>query len=128
MAYGMQQLRKAGQAIRKADDAYAGAIRGALDKAPNSVKVIGSMGAGLPITYKPEPSTQAEIRRDAPEYTDKQVSQHQNAEMAMAYGLLGVNAGVRYGIPLTAAGLALNALSHQFGGQADQQERGQLPL
>ena len=43
----------------------------------------------------------------------------------------GANLGVRYGLPaagVTLAGKALYDLTVAFGGGADQQERGQLPL
>ena len=116
MAYGMQQLRKAGKALQDFDRDYADRARadfGGEQKAP-----LKSMLGGTPLS---EPVQ--DFKADGPLGT------------ALGYatiaGIYGSNAGYRYGLPaagLTLAGKGLYDLTAQFGNAADYQEPGQLSL
>ena len=115
MAYGMQQLRKAGKAIQNFDRAYADRARADFgdDKAPLK-SMLGGTALSEPIQ---------DFKADGP------------VGKALGYatiaGLYGSNAGYRYGLPaagLTLAGKGLLDLTAQFGNVADYQEPGQLSL
>ena len=104
----MDQLRKAGQAIRDMDNAYAEKVRNAVKGAPSAISVPVSIGAGMPVTYRPEPSTPDEIRSSSRRpMTDEEVKNHQGKEVLLGNGIIGLNATARYVVPTAAAGLAL---------------------
>ena len=139
MAYGMEQLRKAGQAMRNFDDAYAKKVRGMYDKAPAAIAVPGQVMSGTPIMHKPQISSKEQMRQ--PGYTQGvpkdreptagEMFRHQAIEGTMAVGVMGANFASRYALPaggVTLAGKALYDLTTSFGGAADQQEPGQLPM
>ena len=124
-------LRKAGQAIRNFDDAYVDKVNEVL---PGPIKVPGMMIAGLPATYAAENVQTPQMRamdiarnRGGPA-SPGQIQRQQAIETALFEGLRGVNVGVRYGIPITAAGMTLNALTSAFGGPADEPEPNTLTI
>ena len=111
----MEQLRKAGAAIRSFDDAYSEKIRGMYDNANPAVQAAGYMvGGGHP-----------SLRRAEPEGAEGIVGK------ALEYGIPAVNAVPKYVLPaagVTLAGQGLYDLTNQFGGVADMQEPSQLSL
>ena len=116
MAYGMNQLRKAGKALQDFDTAYAErAARdmGGIEKSPMKV-MLGGTSLSEPIQ---------DFQADS--VLDKVLG------YGAAAGVYGTNAGYRYGLPaagLTLAGKGLYDLTAAFGNSADYQEPGQLSL
>ena len=126
MAYGMDQLRKAGKAISDFDTAYANKISEGVKA--NMAKGgplamtegIRGMTSGIPIKdiYN-RPDNKPE---NAKEYIEN--AGYENAVML-------ANVASRYALPaggVTLAGKALIDLTSYFGGPADQQEPGQLSM
>ena len=125
MAYGMQQLRKAGKALGDFDAAYAGKIEeGVL---ANMATMPGPRGVlegfrGL---------TSAAPIRDTMKWHGAETPQEYIQAGALNAGVAAANIASRYALPaggVTLAGKALYDLTTQFGGVADQQEPGQLSL
>ena len=114
MAYGMQQLRKAGAALRSMDDAYSLRIAEMYPDTPAGA--MGKLfGGGMPSTKR------AEMTSAEPGTVD----------VAMSYALPAINAVPKYVLPaagVTLAGKALVDLTTRFGGPADGQEPNQLSL
>ena len=122
MAYGIGQLRKAGDLLNKLDQGYSQKIvdmyMGPEDK-PRSYTdnpVLGTaagigaiFGGGTPICCTG--ITGENGRRSVME---------QSAAISSAVA--------KYGAPLAGAGLALQGISEVYGGQADMPEANQLPL
>jgi hypothetical protein len=103
MAYGMDQLRKAGQAIRDMDDAYS--LRIANMYPDTKAGVVGQMfGGGMPSTRP------AEVMSAEPGAIDK----------AMSYALPAINAVPKYVLPaagVTLAGKGLVDMANVIGQQ-----------
>ena len=115
MAYGMEQLRKAGRALDKFDRAYASKIASNID--PHK-KPIAEIGSAVPIA-----DALLGGRADTP--TEKALL------VAMNAGVAGMNVASRYALPaggITLAGKALYDLTVEFGGLADQPEPNQLSM
>ena len=117
MAYGMQQLRKAGKALLDADERYANKVGESINP---KTQPIAELTRAVPIRHMLEPSnatTRAEKVIDA----------------AMVGGITTANVAARYALPaggITLAGKGLYDLTMKlaYGGPADQQEKGQLSL
>jgi hypothetical protein len=115
MAYGMGQLRKAGQALADMDRAYAGKVESHIDV--NKQPLVG-MGSTVPL---------ADVF--TPGQADSQAEKVLLA--AMDAGVLTANVASRYALPaggITLAGKGLYDLTTQFGGPADGQEPNQLSM
>ena len=134
MAYGMEQLRKAGSAIRRFDDAYSKKIGDFYeDRFENSDKTavdIAKATAGL-MFGGATPST----RKLGIEVSVGADGKENKMERALA-NVLDIampieSAVVKYALPaggVTLAGKALYDLTVQFGGMADQPEPNQLSM
>ena len=108
----LNQLRKAGEGLRKMDDAYSGKIASMYQGANPAVQAAAYMvGGAHPSLRKAEPEGATGI-----------------AKAAMEYGIPAANAVPKYILPVTGAGLALKGLSDVFGGQADQPEPNTLTI
>ena len=121
-------IRKAGDAIRSFDDAYAQKVL----KGPPLTAMLG----GAPLTYGIQPSPAKELAMGmaaelkGPASKD-QIQRHQAIEYAMGAGLMATSAGYRYGLPaagVTLAGVGIHELAQKFGGPGDTQEPNQLSL
>ena len=115
MAYGMQQLRKAGKALQGFDTAYADRVRKGMGGEKDSPMKV--MLGGQPLSS---------IRYEGAE----SLTDHLQGSAFVA-GVGATNVGYRYGLPaagLTLAGKGLLDLTAQFGNAADYQEPGQLSL
>jgi len=120
MAYGKEQLRKAGDLLNRFDQGYSQKIvdmyMGPKDN-PRSYTdnpVLGTaagigaiFGGGTPIRRPKAGSQNVQTMEDVAAVS---------------------SAVAKYGVPLAGAGLALQGLSATFGGQADTPEPNQLPL
>ena len=125
MAYGMQQLRKAGEAMRGFDTAYADKIEKGVQE--NMAKMPGPRGVleGFRGMTSAVPLDQIYVDQGASNAKERAIS------IAMNTGVFAANVGSRYMLPaggVTLAGKGLYDLTTMFGGQADQQEPGQLSL
>jgi len=125
MAYGMQQLRKAGKALQDFDTAYADKIEKGVQE--NMANMPGPRGVleGFRGMTSAVPLDQIYVDQGASNAKEKAMS------IAMNTGVFAANVGSRYMLPaggLTLAGKGLYDLTTQFGGTADQQEPGQLSL
>ena len=115
MAYGMQQLRKAGKALQDFDTAYADRAEkdmGGAHKSPLKVMLGGSPLQSIG-------------------YDEAENIKEHAMGIAFTAGVGATNVGYRYGLPaagLTLAGKGLYDLTASFGTQADYQEPGQLSL
>ena len=150
MAYGMQQLRKAGQYLKDFDRAYAEKARGGMvDDDPRIAQygtpladIMGSdrarymaenaqpgqwMGGDI-ATETVNPWTGArEAAVPVSAIDDLGVWHHRMMDASQ----MAQNVAVRYGLPaggLTLAGAGLYDLTASFGNGADYPEEGQLPL
>ena len=115
MAYGMEQLRRAGRAIADADRAYANRVASHID--PHKQPLL-ELGSAVPIADALH-GGQADTR------TEKALL------AAMNMGVAGMNVASRYALPaggVTLAGKALMDLTAYFGGPGDQQEPNQLSM
>ena len=134
MAYGMQQLRKAGQAIKDFDAAYA--ARASRDMGGEELAPTRTTLGGQPLFGQQSYTTRAERNADAQQVRGRDANMLEHlvgdiGERVMVGGMIGTNAGYRYGLPaagLTLAGKGLYDLTAQFGNAADYQEPGQLSL
>lgn len=122
MAYGMQQLRKAGDLLNRLDEGYSQKIvdmyMGPEDK-PRSYTdnpVLGT-AAGIGSVF----GGGTPLRRADDQLDDRDIQTMQNVAAV-------TSAVAKYGAPLAGAGLALQGISDTFGGQADTPEPNQLPL
>ena len=116
MAYGKEQLRKAGEAIRSFDDSYSAKIR-EMYKGKGGVAgvAMGFMGG--------HPSFRKGEVKDAPG--------GQVGRAIAEYSLPAINAVPKYVLPaagVTLAGKGLYDLATQFGGAADYPEPNQLSM
>ena len=133
MAYGMQQLRKAGDFIKDLDVKYA--ERAARDMGGDPASVGVQLG-GQPLSSKIELTSNAERNEASQRFRGRDASALEHlmlggAEAAVVGGVIATNAGYRYGLPaagLTLAGKGLYDLTAAFGNSADYQEPGQLSL
>ena len=119
MAYGMQQLRKAGEAMQSFDDAYSAKIREMYKGKGGAAGVAMGFMGGHPTFRK------GEVKRQATGPVG------QAGEVAMEYALPAINAVPKYVLPaagVTLAGKGLYDLTVQFGGTADQPEPNQLSM
>ena len=115
MAYGLEQLRKAGKALDNFDRAYANKVASRIDPHKHP---IAEMGSAVPISDALQGGS-----ADTP--TEKALL------VAMNAGVAGMNVASRYALPaggVTLAGKALYDLTMQFGGVADQPEPNQLSM
>ena len=118
MAYGMQQLRKAGKFLGDMDAKYAKAVQG-------TIKDRDSMQGGL------RELTSASPLRDTMQWHGAETRNEYLQAAALNTAVGTANVASRYMLPaggVTLAGKALYDLTTQFGGVADQQEPGQLSL
>ena len=114
MAYGMQQLRKAGEFLGQIDDKVQGAARYVLGERDGKFQGEGHLKtAAAGLGYAMHSSRQQVRAGGSPKWEQD------------AY-LLGTRAAQAGG--LTAAGYALAQLTTQFGGPADQPEPNQLSM
>lgn len=115
----MQQLRKAGKYLLDKDQQYAQAVATKLGK-----------HAGGPVGFV----STVPLRDTLPNPADRADTRAEKVALAaMSAGVGAANVGTRYALPaagVTLAGKGLYDLTMQlaYGGQADQQERGQLKL
>ena len=115
MAYGMEQLRKAGRAISDFDRAYAQKLGERID----------------PHTQPFREMTQAVPLSDIYKGIEADSQVENVLGHVAATGVGAANAAVRYALPaggVTLAGVALMELAEQFGGPADQPEPMQLTM
>ena len=115
MAYGMEQLRRAGRAIADADRAYANRVASHIDPHKQPLLEIGS---AVPL---------ADVFKGG--HADSQTEKLMMD--AMSVGVAGMNVASRYALPVggvTLAGKALMDLTAYFGGPGDQQEPNQLSM
>ena len=122
MAYGMGQLRKAGDLLNRLDQGYSQKIvdmyMGPEDK-PRSYTdnpVLGTAAGIGAIFGGGTPMKRMDITGD----NDRRSLMENSAAVSSAVA--------KYGAPLAGAGLALQGISATFGGQADMPESNQLPL
>ena len=119
MAYGMEQLRKAGRALDKFDRAYA-------DKADRrSMPIEGQLGHAVPI------SEAANYIQLPPNAAAEQPMAATAARHLGNAALVGANVASRYALPaggVTLAGAALLDLTAAFGGGADRPEPNTLTM
>ena len=107
MAYGMEQLRKAGDFLNNLDTKYATRVTkdmGGAHKSPLKVMLGGSPMSSIG-------------------YDDAQTAKEHAMGIAFTAGVGATNAGYRYGLPaagLTLAGKGLYDLTAQFGNAEDQ--------
>ncbi len=117
MAYGMGQLRKAGQALADMDRAYANKIASHIDP---QKQPLAEMGSAVPLS---DIFTSETARAD---------SQVEKALLgATQVGVLSANVLSRYALPaggITLAGKGLLDMTAQFGGPGDGQEPNQLSM
>ena len=125
MAYGREQLRKAGKALQSFDTAYADMIeKGVLDNMKNMPGPRGVLEGFRGMTSA-VPLDKIFVDQGAENAKERALS------IAMNTGVFAANVGSRYLLPaggVTLAGKGLYDLTAQFGGVADQQEPGQLSL
>ena len=114
----LNQLRKAGEGLRKMDDAYSGKIASMYQGANPAVQAAAYMVGGA------HPS----FRKAEPDYRDGASKMEQMLGNAAQYAIPAANAVPKYILPVTGAGLALKGLSDVFGGQADQPEPNTLTI
>ena len=125
MAYGMDQLRKAGRALQSFDTAYADKIEAGVMKNLESMPGPRGVLEGFRGMTSAVPLDQIYVDQGASNAQERAMS------IAMNTGVFAANAASRYALPaggVTLAGKALYDLTTQFGGIADQQEQGQLSL
>ena len=114
MAYGMGQLRKAGQALADMDRAYANKVASHIDPKKHPLAEMGS-AAPLVDIFGGTADSQAESIMLG----------------AMNTGVMAANVASRYALPaggVTLAGKGLYDLAVGFGGPADGQEPNQLSM
>ena len=125
MAYGREQLRKAGKALQNFDTGYADKIeKGVLDNMENMPGPRGVLEGFRGMTSA-VPLDKIFVDQGAENAQERALS------IAMNTGVFAANVGSRYLLPaggMTLAGKGLYDLTTQFGGIADQQEPGQLSL
>ena len=110
MAYGREQLRKAGNFATKVDDAYSSKIQNMY------------MGSD-PTAHVSIPQALASAYLGGTPMSERGKD--------IAAGSAYTSAAAKYGAPVagvTAAGMALVDLTSRFGSRADYQEEGQLPM
>lgn len=102
-------IRKAGQQVRNFDDAYAskladyiGSFNTVKPSAGQNAQVAAGLLAGVPATRKFAVEESNDVLRGL-----------------MEYGLPAVNAGVRYGVPLAAAGVVADAAGQLYEQASD---------
>ena len=118
MAYGREQLRKAGKFATKADEGFSSGIVNmymGTDENPRSYADNPMLGtaAGLAAIYLGGTPMSARGKKEA------------------APGAAYTSAAAKYGATtagVTAAGMALIDLTSRFGSRADYPEEGQLPM
>ena len=118
MAYGMNQLRKAGRYILDADAAYAKAVENSIS---NTDSVLGGL-RGM---------TSAAPLRDTLTLHGAETGREYAQAAALNTGIAAANIASRYMLPaggVTMAGKGLYDLTVAFGGMADQPEPNQLSL
>ena len=125
MAYGMQQLRKAGKALSDFDTAYAARIeKGVLD---NMANMPGPRG----VLEGFRGMTSAVPLKDTMKWHGAEDTKEYIQAAALNTGVAAANVASRYMLPaggVTLAGKGLYDLTTMFGGAGDQQEPGQLSL
>ena len=118
MAYGINQLRKAGKFLGDLDAAYA-------EKVQSGIKNRGTMRSGLHELLSASPI------RDTMQWHGAETRYEYLQAAALNTTVGAANVASRYMLPaggVTLAGKALIDLTNSFGGAADQQEPGQLSL
>ena len=114
MAYGMQQLRKAGELLGQVDDKVQGAARYVLGERDGKFEGEGHLKTAGAYLGNVMHSSRQQVRAGgSPEW-------EQNAYLV---GTRAMQAG-----GLTAAGYALAQMATQFGGPADRPEPNQLSM
>ena len=128
----MQGLRKAGNTFLDIDERYANAIydrTGGDEALENPFTAVGMMGRAVPIKDT-EGFIKANIHESLGGLGPRTLQEH-NIGVRNDRLMLGANISSRYLLPaggVTLAGKGLYDLAVGFGGEADQQEPGQLPL
>lgn len=124
MAYGMEQLRKAGKALQNFDDAYSEKILDMYDNNLSDTGVQGAVKSAGMMFGGAVPSTR--------KFTDINVGgDNQRLEQALQVGLPAVSAMSKYGMPavgVTLAGQGIIDLTAAFGTAADQPEPNSLGM
>ena len=123
-------IRKAGGALRNFDDAYAARVRDDSSMLP-ATKLLGGTPLGA-VEASPASELAMNLAMDGQGPASMgAIRRHQAVEYGLGAGIVAANAGYRYGLPaagMTLAGVALNDLSQQFGGPADQPESAALSI
>ena len=118
MAYGINQLRKAGKFLGDLDEAYADKILEGINNRGTQMGAARELLSSTPL-------------RETMQWHGAETRNEYLQAAALNTAVGAANVASRYMLPaggVTLAGKALIDLTNSFGGAADQQEPGQLSL